>query len=434
MEENLITEELVIVGSRYGGLADVLKPYYEKGEPIDTKNIEKLLGSTMVYLQPTSNNNDKYAVGVFLLSEVRLGYVWKDQSYPLYEWMQNSNKTLHTAEIKRIISRHGIIIAEIELPFRLQDCVRQPLDLDMDWANNLPGTMVSVEHQSLHLSFSILTNELPDETAWSESLKKRFENLRRNLPADLSAQNIEDSIKLWNMMKCSPIKEVRALRDDILNDFVSRGSEKMMKRWVTKSLPKYLSEIIEADFIRLFEMSNYTLERVEELLNRAPNNLFHLYKYSREMFAFHLYYTSLPDMIYRRLLTLLAVREGMLGKMRGVTEQMDGRKLPTAVIMANAVEQTMNEGLWYGATGWAVVYRVYQIAGYKGSYSEFVREAKAWPWSRTIDYLPTDDAVSKPLRNGKMMTDIKYWEAEGVAKRNRMLAMALLQKMGFEIS
>ena len=37
----MITEEIVIVGSRYGDFADVLKPYYEKGEPIEPEDIGK---------------------------------------------------------------------------------------------------------------------------------------------------------------------------------------------------------------------------------------------------------------------------------------------------------------------------------------------------------------------------------------------------------
>ena len=54
-ENNLITEELVIVGSRYGALTDVLKPYYENGEPIEPEDIKKVLGSDVVYMQPVSN-------------------------------------------------------------------------------------------------------------------------------------------------------------------------------------------------------------------------------------------------------------------------------------------------------------------------------------------------------------------------------------------
>jgi hypothetical protein len=53
-ETNQIEQESVIVGSRYGDFTDVLKPNYEKGEPIEPKDIKKLLGSDVVYLQLVS--------------------------------------------------------------------------------------------------------------------------------------------------------------------------------------------------------------------------------------------------------------------------------------------------------------------------------------------------------------------------------------------
>ena len=91
-ETNQIEQEIVIVGSRYGDFTDVLEPYYEKGEPIEPKDIKRLLGSDVVYLQPVSNNDDPYAVGVFITMKKRLGFVWKDQSPSLREQMAANNK------------------------------------------------------------------------------------------------------------------------------------------------------------------------------------------------------------------------------------------------------------------------------------------------------------------------------------------------------
>lgn len=109
------------------------------------------------------------------------------------------------------------------------------------------------------------------------------------------------------------------------------------------------------------------------------------------------------------------------------------RKLPTPQQMVTAVEQATAAGLWYANTAWAVVFRVYETAGYKGSFSNFVSEAKGWPWSKPLQEEPTDDAVSKPLRDGKMMANISEWEAEGVLKRSRMLAEALMKKLGLKL-
>ena len=313
-ETNQIEQEIVIVGSRYGDFTDVLEPYYEKGEPIEPKDIENILGSTTVYLQRMNNTSDPYAVGVFLNTEMQLGFVWKDQSFPLYEWMLNTDIPYVIANIKRVISRHGIMIADVVLPFWLKDCPRKAIGIDMDWARNIPLTVPSVKQQSLNLAIALLCDELPLVTTWSDSLKKRIENVNRYLPSDLSAKHIQKSLVLYEKMRMSPIKKVRDACDDMLNAMVSRGSEKNMKRWAKKFLPEYFNFVSESELFGVFEAANYTLERVEELLNSAPDNLFYSYKFDRVVFAFRLYYASLPEELYDRLLMLLAVREAMLGK------------------------------------------------------------------------------------------------------------------------
>lgn len=317
---NEITQEIVIVGSRYGDFTDVLKPYYEKGEPIEQKEIKKLLGTDMVYLQPVSNNDDPYAVGVFITMKKRLGFVWKDQSPSLREHMAANNKKLYKAQIKRINTRYGLMMAEATLPDKLPNNVCRGLDIDEDWANNIPETVISITEQSLNLGFAMLCDELPEMKQWNDTLENRFTNLKQDLPADLSGHHIMESRELYDKMKASAIKEVRESCDEMLHAYVSRGSKENMKRWANIWLPQFFREFAESGLLGLFEAANYTLERVEALLNQAPAGLFFLYKYNRERFAFHLYYAALPQKVYNRLLTLLAVREAMLEKMNGKGE------------------------------------------------------------------------------------------------------------------
>lgn len=315
-EKKLITEELVIVGSRYGDLTDVLNPYYEKGDPIEPKAIESLLGSDVVYLQPVSNSDDPYAIGVFLTTKKRLGFVWKDQSPSLRELMSANNKKYCKAHIKRINTQYGLIMAEANLPDQLSDEVYRGLDIDEDWARNIPETVPSITEQSLNLGFALLCDELSETEDWNDSLGNRFANLKKDLSADLSGHHIKDSRVLYDKMKRSAIKEVRESCDEMLNAYVSRGSDKKMKQWANEWLPSFFMDVADSDLLELFEASNYTLERVEALLEKAPGNLFYLYKFNRERFAYHLYYMALPEEIYNRLLTLLAVREAMLAKKR----------------------------------------------------------------------------------------------------------------------
>ena len=46
------TEEIIVVGSHYGELADVFIPLFESGKPIEDKDIEKVLGFSEVTLYP----------------------------------------------------------------------------------------------------------------------------------------------------------------------------------------------------------------------------------------------------------------------------------------------------------------------------------------------------------------------------------------------
>ena len=77
------TEEIVIVGSRYGELADVLRPLYRQMAPMAQEDIKKTLGGDVVYFSPTFNQFDDEAVGVYTPSQRLLGYVWMYQSHGL---------------------------------------------------------------------------------------------------------------------------------------------------------------------------------------------------------------------------------------------------------------------------------------------------------------------------------------------------------------
>lgn len=322
MDKTFETDELIIVGSRYGDFNDVLRPYYEKAQPIAPEEIKTLLGSDVVYLQPVSNSEDPYAVGVFINTKKRLGFVWKDQSPSLCEQLSANNKKFFKARINRINTRYGLMMADAKLPDRLSDKVCRVIDIDEDWAKNIPETVTSITEQSLSLGFAMLCDELPEMKQWNDTLANRLKNLKQDLLADLSGHHIRDSRELYDIMKQSVIKEVRESCDDMLDAYVSRGSKKKMAQWANKWLPEFFREFEESGLLGLFEAANYTLERVEALLDQAPAQLFYLYKFNRERFAFHLYYAALPKKVYDRLLTLLAVYEAMLRKVEPESEEM----------------------------------------------------------------------------------------------------------------
>ena len=322
-DEIIEMDELVIVGSRYSkDLKDRLQPIYEAGEPMSTEELGRLLKGDMVVISPDMVNQfDPYALDVRTQENKLLGRVWWYQSFAVSEWMENQNVNCIKARIKRVNTRYGLIFAEVR-GMKLTCRVRDNFSIDTDWANFIPDRLPCCGGSSLEVSMFLLRECLLEKDVDMKQLRLCFDNLLQDLPADLSAQNYEKCMELNQLMKNSPNAEVREMRDLLLHTFVERGSEQKMELWVNRWLSELFLDAAESELLAIFKAANYTLERVEELLNRAPGNLFYLYQVNRVRFAFQLYYLALPKEVYNRLLTLLAVRELMLGK-ENIAENKD---------------------------------------------------------------------------------------------------------------
>lgn len=322
-DEIIEMDELLIVGSRYSkDLKDRLQPIYEAGEPMSAEELGRLLKGDMVVISPDMVNQfDPYALDVRTQENKLLGRVWWYQSFAVSEWMENQNVNCFKARIKRVNTRYGLIFAEVR-GMKLTCRVRDNFSIDTDWANFIPDRLPCCGGSSLEVSMFLLRECLLEKDVDMKQLRLCFDNLLQDLPADLSAQNYEKCMELNQLMKNSPNAEVREMRDLLLHTFVERGSEQKMELWVNRWLSELFLDAAESELLAIFKAANYTLERVEELLNRAPGNLFYLYQVNRVRFAFQLYYLALPKEVYNRLLTLLAVRELMLGK-ENIAENKD---------------------------------------------------------------------------------------------------------------
>lgn len=102
--------------------------------------------------------------------------------------------------------------------------------------------------------------------------------------------------------------------------------------------------------------------------------------------------------------------------------------VPTIHAMASAVEQTVAHGNWWASTAWAVVYRIYQMKGYAGSVSQFVREVEEWPWQKKPEYECNYDAVCKPIRSGKLAGTPDGWVKNGASSQYAILGQKLLNE------
>ena len=106
-------------------------------------------------------------------------------------------------------------------------------------------------------------------------------------------------------------------------------------------------------------------------------------------------------------------------------EDVGKEDMPEA--MSRAVEAAVREGLWANNQSWAVVYRVFQMRGYMGGMSEFVRQVKEWPleMAATCSY----DAVQKPIARGTMIGSTERWKAGGASKQDIALAEFLMKEI-----
>ena len=101
--------------------------------------------------------------------------------------------------------------------------------------------------------------------------------------------------------------------------------------------------------------------------------------------------------------------------------------LPRKEEMCNAVIETYKQGYWWSSRSWAVVYRVYQMKGYMGSFSNFVREVETWPAKTGFEC--TYDAVQKPISKGLLIGPVEKWVANGAHEQSEKLANALIAEI-----
>ena len=106
-----------------------------------------------------------------------------------------------------------------------------------------------------------------------------------------------------------------------------------------------------------------------------------------------------------------------------------GGELPAPEAMVWAVEKTINDGHWWGNISWSVVYRIYQMKGYQGNVSQFVRDVSRWSFTMHIRYDCNDDAVGKPIRTGKISRSLDKWPEDGASSQFIILGEALMKAL-----
>lgn len=304
------SEEIVIVGTRYEQLADVVSPLYDKKVPIKKKDIARLFGSETLYLKPKQNEYDNYAVGVYNENMTLIGYVWAWQSLSIRNWLKENDKTYVPVNINRVNTQTELVLSTPTIPIFLGKTNRSE-GIDMTWADDVPNEMTNLEEESQELGLDLLNDELAKSKKWSDILKLRIDNMLYYLRTNLSRQCYDTCMDIYQQLMSSSDERVREQGEWFLKTLVSKGSKRQIEWWVNEWLPEFMKKAYDRETLELYKASGYTLEVVESLLNDAPYRLYQMYKVNKYRFAKQLYYSALPQEIYYRLLTLLALRESL---------------------------------------------------------------------------------------------------------------------------
>jgi hypothetical protein len=354
------------------------------------------------------------------------------------EWLKENKRDYVKGRIREIITENGLMVARIDTPLQLGKTMRTNKWDGYDWADDLPDELTNNGSRSLKVCIELLKDELREAKEWNEKLQFRIDRLLKILSQDLSPRCMDEERVLFNMMSTSAIKEVRARSYDVANAFVKRGSIDYMKWWVSECLPQILKESAEGDLMGLFEADTYDLERVEETLKLAPERLFHLYKVNKPRFARTLYYSGLPESLYTRLLTLLAVWERMsneilrsalpLGSSKNLNENVNAN-LNANKIDINVLKKAVSKVKQYmwATSAYAVLFCVCRDKyGYPDNMSQFERE-----FSNTkTGYCCKEGVISSTFRtNSYMKMHIDRWEQNGAKERVLILKNKFIEEV-----
>ena len=140
---------------------------------------------------------------------------------------------------------------------------------------------------------------------------------------------------------------------------------------------------------------------------------------------------------YQRILNVFPGWEVTMTKLEDILVEYDNKtlhattyeagELPPAEKMVRAVEKTVSDGYWWGNISWSVVFRIYQMKGYRGTVSQFVRDVSHWPFTKRIRFDCNDDAVGKPIRAGKISRSLDKWAEDGASMQFIILGEALMK-------
>ena len=418
-----ISEEIVIVGAHHGQLSDVIAPIFEKGEPIVSGDIKERLGGDLVYLAQTNDHiANTYAVGVYTITERRIGYVWMHQAPALREYMEEHNLPYIDARITRLNSNCKLLICKTEKPLRLAFCQHEWKGMDWDWASEISKPFI-LKQKNISLCIGLIKREVENAQKCTDNLKLHIKHIMDYMDTDFSGEYYRESLILHKLMSESEVEGIRAYGDKLVYAFIKRGSKQHAEWWAEYWLGDYFKKFAESKVRKWFEVSNFTLDDIEILLKKAPADLFNIYKVNPVCLARHLYYAVLPQFIYNRLLTLLAMHRVLKEKEENKGIRVDfkpgtiGRKKLSLQKLACAIENCQK--YFWANSAYAVLFCIcrddYEM---DLSQTDFERIIEGLPYKKKRDHTCPIGTIANAFSNNPIFSeDVSKWEDYNPMKR-----------------
>lgn len=432
-QNDLISDEIVIVGGHHGQLSDVIAPLFEKGEPI-VKNIKEVLGGDVVYLAPIGNHEaDKYAVGVYTLTERRIGNVWMHQAPALMEWMVKNELPYIAARITRINAECELLICKPDVPLNISYSPRYIKGEIMSWASEIDKTFIP-KQKNIALTLALMKRKLKSGKICVDELKAHIRRVDEYMESDFSGEYLRESLVLHKMLVDSDDEEIRALADKLVYAFMKRGSHKHAQWWTENWLKEYFARFAESKHKTFYEVSDFTLEDIEMLLKKAPANLYHIYKVKPVCLARHLYYAALPQACYLRLLTLLAMHR-VLECQTDKDAKTDmkngtiGKKKLNMKKLAQAVENC--QVYFWGNSSYGVVFCLCRDDyGMEPNKTAFKPMMDKLPYTKKLSYTCNENTIATAFVNNPIFNEnINNWDSKNPMARIILLRDKLREEL-----
>ncbi len=417
-----VTDGLILVGTPMGEYAEELVPLFKNGISVGREDVSKYIDTVNIYLCSEYENpyDPVFCVAAFTENNKYLGHLWGQQSPTLHNYLVEHDEEPLRARVNYINGKARVLVAECDIDLEFDKSTRAE-NLNYDWAKDIPFVFTGLNTQISDITFSKLEKEIKNAFILDNNIQSEIDNVMDYLSSDLSSRRLSAILRIYSMMKNSDAVDIRSESDYVLKKLIHRDSEVSMRNWQENWLPNYMKEAEKSNLLRKFLYHDWTIEMVNELLKKSPNDLYFSYLEDKYKFAKNLYYSALPYDVYCRLLTLIAVRELM--------DKTHQTALPVEAYYGKVEEIIPRvQKYFWGSSSYAVVFCVLRdYTNYPDNASQFEREVRELKYYDDLEYACASGTISNTfISNPYMKFSVDKWDDHNIKDRVRKLRDAII--------